>query len=180
MLLEAISTPGKGSRPFSNQQTWVPVDRRRAITRSGSCPNSARHSPARSSSVWHFPRASARSMSRCFRGGFGRVVCSIVEAGHHPCPILGPHATCGAYVVRPAAGAKERAACAALPSRHSVTGSSSVRFGKATISTPGNMLCLTWIEVMLPVSSVLTKRTPHRSQNVLPSFSPVLTFSFRV
>ncbi|AXI46344.1 hypothetical protein C1J03_10095 [Sulfitobacter sp. SK012] len=62
---------------------------------------------------------------------------------------------------------------------HSVTGSSTRR-GKATISTSGNMLCLTLIDVMMPASSVLTKRTPQRSQKFFPSFSPDLTFSFRV
>ena len=32
------------------------------------------------------------------------------------------------------------------------------------------MLCLTLIDVMLPLSSELTKRTPQRSQKFLPSF----------
>ena len=99
---------GKRVRPFSSQQAWVPVDRRRAITQSGSCPNSARHIPARSRSVWHFPRASARSMSRRFRGGCGRVVCCRIGAGRHPCPAVGPRATCGAYVVRPAGRSRRK------------------------------------------------------------------------
>jgi len=62
---------------------------------------------------------------------------------------------------------------------HSVTGSSSRR-GKATISTYGNMLCLTLIDVMLPLSSVLTKRTPQRSPEVLAVFFAGFDVQFQI
>ena len=67
-----------------------------------------------------------------------------------PCPGTCPNAICawrGSLLYFSGMEHDKRAAAAALARDHSVTSS---LFGKATISTPGNMLCLTLIEVMLP------------------------------